>query len=405
MDMVIAAQYLGNLEAPEGNNSRFLYLARMLKERGHEVEIVTSSFFHEEKRLLKQPPKELYGCPLTVLPEPGYLKNISLRRIYSHRVLSKALRRYLKKRKKPDVLYAAVPSLSLGTEAAAYCKKAGVPFVIDVQDLWPEAFEMVFRVPVLSDLLYAPLRRQANFVYRQADAVAAVSETFAQRALSVNKKAEKSGVVYLGTELKAFDAMKAAEPAVKKPEGEIWLGYVGTLGNSYQVQKVLEAMDKLKKAGRCEKLRFIVMGEGENREKLEAFSKDRQLAAIFTGQLPYPQMVSTLCLCDFAVNPIRKGAASIINKVGDYAAAALGVINTQECEEYKRLLREYGAGIHCENGDGTALERAIETLYAQKERREAMGQGNRRLAEERFDRGASYETLCALTEQAGERKA
>lgn len=125
----------------------------------------------------------------------------------------------------------------------------------------------------------------------------------------------------------------------------------------------------------------------------------------FTGQLPYPQMVSTLCLCDFAVNPIRKGAASIINKVGDYAAAALGVINTQECEEYKRLLREYGAGIHCENGDGAALERAIETLYAQKERREAMGRGNRRLAEERFDRGASYETLCALIEQAGERKA
>lgn len=264
---------------------------------------------------------------------------------------------------------------------------------------------MVFRVPLLSNLLYAPLRRQANFVYGQANAVAAVSETYVQRALSVNKKAEKSAVVYLGTELKAFDAMKAAEPALIKPEGEIWLGYVGTLGNSYEVQKVLEAMDKLKQAGRCEKLRFIVMGEGENREKLEAFFQGRRLAVTFTGQLPYPNMVSTLCLCDFAVNPIRKGAASIINKVGDYAAAALGVINTQECEEYKRLLQEYGAGIHCKNGDGEALEKAIETLYAQKEEREAMGRGNRRLAEERFDRGASYKALCALTEQAGERKA
>lgn len=405
MDIVIAAQYLGNLEAPEGNNSRFLYLARMLKERGHEVEIVTSSFFHEEKRPLKQLPREIYGCALTVLPEPGYRKNVSLRRIYSHQRLSMALRRYLKKRKKPDVLYAAVPSLSLGAQGAAYCKKAGVPLVIDVQDLWPEAFEMVFRVPLLSNLLYAPLRRQANFVYGQANAVAAVSETYVQRALSVNKKAEKSAVVYLGTELKAFDAMKAAEPALIKPEGEIWLGYVGTLGNSYEVQKVLEAMDKLKQAGRCEKLRFIVMGEGENREKLEAFFQGRRLAVTFTGQLPYPNMVSTLCLCDFAVNPIRKGAASIINKVGDYAAAALGVINTQECEEYKRLLQEYGAGIHCKNGDGEALEKAIETLYAQKEGREAMGRGNRRLAEERFDRGASYKALCALTEQAGERKA
>ena len=42
-------------------------------------------------------------------------------------------------------------------------------------------------------------------------------------------------------------------------------------------------------------------------------------------------MVGMLGVCDIAVNSISKGAAqSIINKHGDYAAAGLPVVNTQE---------------------------------------------------------------------------
>lgn len=77
---------------------------------------------------------------------------------------------------------------------------------------------------------------------------------------------------------------------------------------------------------------------GGERERLEGVAKEQGLDVTFTGDLPYPKMVATLCECDFAVNPIRRGAASIINKVGDYAAAALAVVNTQECEEYRALL-------------------------------------------------------------------
>lgn len=258
---------------------------------------------------------------------------------------------------------------------------------------------MVFHVPVLSPVFYAPLKAQANFIYRRADAIAAVSETYARRALSVNRKGAKSAVVYLGTELKAFDSMLGETPAIPKPQGEIWLGYVGTLGKSYVLQDVLEAMALLKEEGKCPNLRLVIMGDGQEKSGLEAFAEEQGLKATFTGMLPYPQMVSTLHRCDFAVNPIRKGAASIINKVGDYAAAGLAVVNTQVCAEYEGLLEAYKAGITCENGSVLALARAIETLYEDETLRLKMGQGNRRMAEERFDRGASYRALQALIEQ------
>lgn len=142
----------------------------------------------------------------------------------------------------------------------------------------------------------------------------------------------------------------------------------------------------------------VILQPGE----LEAFAGERGLKVSFTGSLAYPEMVSTLCRCDFAVNPIQgKSAASIINKVGDYAAAALGVVNTQESEEYRALLEQYGAGINCENGNVLELAVAIEQLWENETLRRAMGQGNRQLAEEKFDRGKQYKLLCNLIEMAG----
>lgn len=67
-------------------------------------------------------------------------------------------------------------------------------------------------------------------------------------------------------------------------------------------------------------------------------------------------MTGILCACDIAVNPIKaKSAGSIINKVADYAAAGLPVINTQECEEYRNLVENYKIGFNCENNNANDL--------------------------------------------------
>ena len=47
---------------------------------------------------------------------------------------------------KADLVYAATPSLDAARAAATYCKKNNVPFVVDIQDLWPEAFKLIFNM-------------------------------------------------------------------------------------------------------------------------------------------------------------------------------------------------------------------------------------------------------------------
>lgn len=393
MDIVIIANFCGRLDGQ--SNSRFLELAAMAS-REHQVEVLTTDFLHGPKAHVTAPAVQ-YPFQITLLHESGYPKNVCLKRFASHHEFGKNVAAYLAKRKRPDVIYAAVPSLTAPLEAAKYCAQNGVRFVIDVQDLWPEAFQMVFHVPVLSGLVFAPFRSAANRIYAAADAVCAVSRTYVERALSVNRKCSVGHSVFLGTRLADFDSQKGGALTVDKPEGEVWMAYIGTLGHSYDLTGTLDAMALLKREGRLGRLRFLVMGDGPLREKFETHAKELELPVTFTGMLPYSKMVPQLYACDFAVNPISRGAAqSIINKVGDYAAAGLAVVNTQECPEYRDLVSGYDMGINCDNGDLRQLAEAIARLTEDGALRARLGAGNRRLAEEKFDRAATYGQLIRV---------
>ena len=87
MDIVIVCQYLSDIEDFSSNNNRFVYLAKLLSTT-NRIEIVTSDFNHAKKTWFG-PVDLLHGVSITTLHEPGYPKNISLKRLYSHNILAK----------------------------------------------------------------------------------------------------------------------------------------------------------------------------------------------------------------------------------------------------------------------------------------------------------------------------
>ena len=397
-NILIVAQYTSL--PTESKLGRFNYIAEELKRTYQcNVEIVTTRFDHIKKELVEE--KEIIegSYKYTMLDELGYKKNIGLDRILSHYILSKNLQKYLKTRKKPDVIYCAIPSLAYASVAATYAKKNGIKFIIDIQDLWPEAFKMVFNFPLISNIIFAPMKWKANRIYRTADQIVAVSETYAKRAMNVNKKCSTPVCVFLGTNKKEFDSYKSTYK-ISDTKNEIWLAYIGTLGHSYDLSGVFDAMKLLKCKG-VDNIKFLVMGDGPLKNQFQNYAQKLELSldVLFTGRLDYPEMVRRLTKCDIAMNPIMHGAAqSIINKVGDYAMAGLPVISTQECIEYRTLLDKYGAGINCDNGDIQQLSDAILRLCNSKELRLELGKNNRRLAEERFTRENSYKVILDLIE-------
>jgi glycosyltransferase involved in cell wall biosynthesis len=270
---------------------------------------------------------------------------------------------------------------------------------VDIQDIWPEAFELVFHVPMISNMIFAPMRRAVGQVYAGADAIVAVSKTYANVGMEYRAKNRRNDhgeatVVFLGTDIGRFDAFASSQSdAMAKPDGEIWVAYVGTLGHSYNINVITDALAELKMRG-IGNIIFKVMGDGPLMQDFKAHAATAGIRADFLGRLPYPDMVRQLVVSDVAVNPIMAGAAqSIINKVGDYAAAGLPVVNTQDNAEYRALVDEYEVGYNLSNDDVAGIADAIATLATDADLRHRLGANNRRLAEERFDRANTYEII------------
>lgn len=395
MNILIIAHF--TIRKNEVGNNRFNYLADVLADRGHQIELITSSFNHTKKVQRKRRNIQDEPYEEILIYEPGYQKNVSVKRIFSHKKMADNLRKYLdNKKERPDLVYCAVPSLHVAQVAGEYAKKNHIRFVIDVQDLWPEAFQMVFHMPVISSLLFYPIRKKADKIYQKADEIIAVSDTYGKRAARVNKKCKGWTSCYLGTDLEYFDSCKEGE---REEDGVFRIAYIGTLGHSYDIKSVIKAIHYLNRRG-INNIEFLVMGEGPLRKEFEDYAKQLKVNAVFTGILEYSQMVARLCRCDAAVNPISHGAAqSIINKVGDYAAAGLPVINTQECEEYRNLIERYQCGINCENGNMKSVVNAIYTLYKDTEKRKSQGKRSRELAQRLFNRKVTYEKILKVIEE------
>lgn len=383
----------------EKGNSRFPYIINLINKEKFDVELITSRFFHGEKKHRKDSAlSENLDYKITLIDEPGYKRNVSIKRFLSHKIFAKNVKRYLETINKPDVIYSAIPSLDVAKVAGEYAEKNNIKFIIDIQDLWPEAFEMIFKVPILKDIIFYPMRKKADKIYSMADSIIGVSNTYVDRAGIVNKKYKHKLAVFLGTDLDYFDKSHN-EHEIITFDNVFRIAYIGTLGNSYDIKCVIDAIKILKDKG-INNILFEVMGSGPLKIEFEKYAKQKGVNCEFTGRLNYEEMVGYLCICDIAVNPIKKdSAASIINKVGDYAAAGIPVLNTQESIEYKKLVEDYQIGYNIENGNSEDLAEAIEYLYKNENLRKRLGENNRKLAEEKFDRKITYYKIKEIIEE------
>lgn len=391
MDAVIISNYWHFPN--EKSSSRYHTIATLAVEQGISVEVITSRFYHT-KKMQRDAEKALKAISYkaTLLEEGAYGKNVSPARLVAHSRFAKNVISYLSQRSKPDVIYLFVPPTGLAKKVVKYAKKNNIRVVIDVLDLWPEAFAMLMPAPAANVLLH-PMKKSVEYAYNNADEVVAVSNTYVQRAIKNNPRKDIGHSVFIGTDLSVFD--KAADQATPL-DGKlrpVTMVYIGMLGHSYDLCGVMDAM-KLLVEQNCDKVELLVMGDGPLKETFESYAKQLDLPVRFTGRLPYEEMVKKLVKCDIALNVlVGKAEQSIINKHADYVSAGLPTVNVQKNQEFGELLVDYDAGMMCIPGDAPALASAIRFLAENEEDRKRMGKNSRRLAEDKFDRNRTYQEI------------
>lgn len=384
----------------EKGYTRFRYLCEFLVKKGYEVDLITTTFQHWEKkqRDLESVDQKSYPFGIKFIYEPGYRKNIDLRRVRSYKIAAENLRKLLEKEGDYDLIYAEIPPNDVALAAAEYAHRNKIPFVADVNDLWPEAMRMVFDIPIVSDLLFYPLKRDAEKVYSLTSGVIGTSDEYRDRPFLNQKRDVLKETVYVGNEISVFDR-EAEQHAdeVQKEEGTFWVTYAGTIGTSYDIRTMVLAAEELMKQGKT-KIRFQILGDGPTREMLENLAKERKIQNVkFTGYVPYEQMAAYLVKSDVLINSfVRKAPQSIVTKIGDYLAAGKPMINTCMSPEFRKKVEQDGFGINIEPEDVRELVNAVEWMYENEAERNDMGNRARKIAEEQFDRPVSYGKIEAM---------
>jgi glycosyltransferase involved in cell wall biosynthesis len=381
----------------EKGKSRFSDLLEAFGKKGYQVEVVTSSFYHMGKtqRSIEDPKYQNLGYKVHFIHEPGYKKNVSLSRVRSMNRFNAGVRAYLKKHDPVDVVYVPVPSIKLAAIAEKWCRITKAKCVIDVEDLWPESFRMIIKGSALYHAFTWPLKNQANKVYRNADAVVAVSQTYLDRVNKVRVGSYPSVVAPIGADTECVQSL-LAQGAIRKPAGEFWISYIGTFGKSYDLRTVIDAVSALNQAY-FSNIHLKLFGSGPEEEDLRRYAAKCGGNIDFMGMQPYEKMCQYLAVSDVGVNPIvGSSVASLINKVADYAACLLPVLNTQLCPEYQKMLEDCNAGLNVENGSSIALQKSILICLKNPEKVLAMKKGAKQLSLHYLSRAKSQSDILAL---------
>lgn len=336
------------------------------------------------------------------IEEPGYKKNIDLRRIYSNYILSRNTLHYLEQNVvRYDLVYCVIPPNILSAKVGKFCRRHQVPFIVDIEDLWPEAMKMVLKIPLISDIIFYPYWKDAERTYRYANGVVGTSDEYTMRAFKKQKKNIPHATVYVGTELDVFDeGVRKYSSKYPKEAGEFRVTYAGSIGASYDIRTLIDAAKVLWDRGKKE-LRFYILGTGSLKEEMESYAKALGCGNVkFLGYVEYQKMAAFLSQSDVLINSyIRSAPQSIVTKVGDYLAAGKPMINTLASPEFMDKVEREQFGINIEAEDKEQLVKAVLGLWKKPEECLRMGANARKIAETQFDRKESYRKVLDMVER------
>lgn len=376
-----------------GYRNRFQYIAKILQDKNYEVHLFTSDYTHLKWKYKNESIAKNYPFKVHFIHETGYTSTISIKRAISHINFARNLKKEIKRQEKPDLIYCAYPMMTSAYFAGKFAQKKGIPFILDIQDTWPESiFAGINTNNIFVKICMFPFTVYANMIYRMANLIVGVSETYANRGKVRGGKAKEFISVYIGAEGNKFDEVKFKN--LKENKDEVWITYIGTLSHSYDIGTAIEAFKLLEDN---KNIKLYILGHGPDFCELKAKSEKLGLlgkTVFFEGFVPYEEMVNFLKNSDIALNAIKgKALQTITNKFGDYVSAGLPLLNSCQAKEVLNLVKDKKLGVNYIPGDRESLKNGILEILKDKNMLKQYSKNCKEFAQEKFDRRKSYKII------------
>lgn len=295
---------------------------------------------------------------------------------------------------KPDIVIGTTPPPTVGYTSLLLAKRFGVPHVLDVRDIWPEAVVAAGRVQ--AGPAVQALESLNRVVLAGSAAVTTVSEGKKVRLEELGARPGTVHVLPNGADLARFDseALTAEEPARQwlsqngVPLGKKLVMYAGVFNPPQGLDLVLDVAKERQQKKTNDPLHFCLVGDGSLRGHLlgriaaENLQNVSVLGPVDRALVPglYRASWATLVI----LRP-RKDNHTVPSKIYEAMAAERPVLLSAD-GEVAEIARQAQCGPVSAAGDGPGLQQGLNQLLEDGQLAERMGKSGRTYVESFNDR-------------------
>lgn len=402
MRIVYLHQYFNTPQMIGGTRS--YEMARRLVAMGHDVQLVTTrrdpdTPHHGHWSSTDESGVQVHWLPVPYSNHMPYAERLKAFSRFAWHASTKAAALG------GDVIFATSTPLTIALPGVYAARRARVPMVLEVRDLWPE-------VPIALGAVRNPAMKAAarwleGFAYRHANRIVALSPDMKTGIQQRGYPAERVTVIPNASDLDLFDV--GPEPGQALRQRFPWLQdrplvlYAGTLGLVNGVSYLARMAAEVKAVD--PEVRFVVIGEGREEHMVRRTAADLDVLDQTFFMLPsvpkkeIPAWLSAADVGTSVVIDVPALWANCANKVFDTWAAGTPVVINHE-GWLAELIRETDSGLVLPARDPRAAAQTLVAALHDRSWRARAQAAAHRLANERFSRDRLVELLAAVLADA-----
>lgn len=383
---------------------RAINLSNTLSSMGHNVTIISSDFFHQEKRHRKKFMQTFEVNELlriNFITSPGYKRNIGFSRLIDHFILSINLKKYLTSvTQLPDIVFIGYPPIETSFTMAKWLHSKNIPFVVDLKDQWPQIFLdpfPSFLQPLLKLLLF-PYFFMGIKTLRLSSAFVSMSFEYIQWMKEFSKDPDKKFFVAPLTTRSNQNQSESLALTKWFESQDIDLNvkarfcFIGSFMSVFDFSLIRDASTRLNSEGLEHEI--ILCGDGDYLSQTKELFRGIENIK-FTGWINEEQVRAIYSISNASLIPyknIENYKINTPNKVIDAFANATPIITSLE-GVVATYCTSNNVGFACNESSGTSFFEAMKRLILDKSLNKEMSDNAIRLYESKFSFDAVYGDL------------
>jgi len=379
---------------------RAMNLANKLVENSHEVIIWSSNFDHFSKNYRSSDVQTFsifHNLEIKLIQSTGYKSHISFARLVDHAQMAINLLKQLKRQSLPDFVFIGYPPIETAWVMTRWCRKRGIPVLLDVKDTWPEILVrgLPNRLRFIGKILLTPYAMMMKNTFKNVTGFCAPSEPFLEWSLKNSNRSKNifDIVVPLTTTNSEFSKYEIEEAASWldmqgiKLNGDPIISFIGSLNSAFDFNQIIKVAAK-------SNYRFVIAGNGPNINEIKA--QISGLPNIFMpGWLTHCQAKVLAERSKLMIAPLKNLVdfnMNIPNKFFDYMSSGKPIVTS-----ISGLAGEFVArnkiGIEYSNDIDNSLEIVLSNLFKKPELIEEMSNNSKSIFLSKYSYDVVYQTL------------